>query len=91
MEFKKLNKKALKVYYHCGNNEYNDYQYFNFQGRRYRLDNFLRIDRPWFSYEFINQIPDYIHGVYYDNTYYVELIEGYDPKINIYVKSSKGI
>ena len=88
-QFKKLNKKPLKIYYEY--NSKSEYQYFQFKGRRYRLDWFYRLDTPYFPKAYLNDIPDYINGVYYDCMYYVGIVEGYEPKVNVYVESSKGI
>lgn len=81
-QFKKLNRRPLKIY----DDIKKDCNYFNFKKSRFELNEFFRIDRPWFSKEYINEFPDYIHGVWCDGLYYVELIDGYDPKINIYVE-----
>jgi hypothetical protein len=53
------------------------------------LDDFIRVAEPWISKEYIKSLPSYIHGISWegfwcDNTYFIEIIEGYDPKINIY-------
>ena len=86
-EFKKLNKRALKIYYDYKQ----DNNYFNFQGMQFYLSEFCRLDTPWFSKEYIKSFPEYIHGIWYGGYYYIEIIEGYEPKVNIYEKSSKGI
>lgn len=87
MKFEKLNKRALKIYYDYKQDE----NYFNFQDMRFNLSEFYRLDSPYFSKKYLKNLPEYIHGVWYGGYYYIEIIEGYEPKVNIYEKSSKGI
>lgn len=79
MEFIKLNRKPLKVY-----ETITGKSYFNFQHRRFYLNDFLRIhNNPWFNGK---NYPGSIHGFYNSYYYniYIEIIEGYEVYINVY-------
>ena len=77
MNYIKLNRRPLKVY-DTATGRY----FFNFEGRRHSLENFYRTCTGWTGCNY----PDYIHGVeagYYDPLF-IEIIEGYEPTVNVY-------
>lgn len=94
---KKLNTRPLKVYYtYSSNNEYK-YQYFNFKGRRFHLEWFIKLNSLYIPKNCVLGLPDYIHGIHYNCKYYIEVINNrykpalsfidtqYQSKINIYI------
>ena len=79
LQFKKLNKKPLKLYYAMKKGAY-----FNYKNKRYYINDFIRIRRnPWLNE---SNYPGFIHGI--QNEYYeplfIELLDGYDTFINVY-------
>ena len=88
--YEKVNAEPLEIvttgYTYAGFNEpeRGTCEAFWFDGRYYNLDEFARThNNPWMGGDY----PDYIHGVEIENYYnpiYIEVIEAYDPCVNVY-------
>lgn len=80
LQFKKLNKKPLKLYYAMEKGAY-----FNYKNKRYYINDFIRIHQnTWFN---DSNYPGFIHGMQQNEYYkplFIELLDGYDTFINVY-------
>ena len=77
MQYERLNRVPLKVY------EDVEYPFFNSQGMRWRIGDFIRVDSPWCC----GHYPEFVHGVKHDyfRVYCVELVHTADGlKVNFF-------